>query len=112
MTSQITMPESEFHTRVDGILERLQMQIDELDTDADAEVTSGILTVDFADRSKIIVNRQTPNREIWVAAKSGGFHFQFDGHNWRDTRSAQLLAELLSKLLSEQLKSKAQISLG
>src|SRR5437762_8968380 len=39
------------------------------------------------DGSKLIINRHVPNRELWVAARAGGFHFRADGGIWRDTRS-------------------------
>jgi iron donor protein CyaY len=59
--------------------------------DLDVDLESGILTITCADDTKIIVNRQTPNREIWVAARSGGFHFRWREGEWRDTRSGDEL---------------------
>jgi CyaY protein len=50
----------------------------------------------------VIVNRQTPNREIWVAARSGGFHFTHRDGEWRDTRSGEELIAALERILSEQ----------
>jgi CyaY protein len=102
MNSPIQLEESEFHERVDAVLEALELGLDHVDADIDADINGGILTLEFADRSKIIVNRQTPNREIWVAAKSGGFHFRFDGATWRDTRSNESLESLLSRVISAQ----------
>src|ERR1700732_2436144 len=55
----------------------------------DVDLESGILTVTCPDSSRVIVNRQTPNREIWVAARSGGFHFTWREGEWRDTRSGE-----------------------
>ena len=42
----------------------------------DWSLNDGILEIDCGDGGKIIVNRHVPNREIWVAARSGGFHFR------------------------------------
>jgi len=102
MNSPIQLEESEFHQRVDAVLEALELSLDNKDADVDTEINGGILTLEFADRSKVIINRQTPNREIWVAARSGGFHFRFDGAGWRDTRSSESLESLLSRVISEQ----------
>lgn len=102
MNSPIQLEESEFHQRVDAVLEALELSLDNEDADVDTEINGGILTLEFADRSKVIINRQTPNREIWVAARSGGFHFRFDGAGWRDTRSSESLESLLSRVISEQ----------
>ena len=112
------MSESNFHQRVDAILSAIENAMDEVPCDIDAELNAGILTLTFENDSKVIVNRQTPLREIWVAAKSGGFHFKFDAaashgttnppphcaarHEWKDTRSGETLEALLSRVVSEQ----------
>ena len=102
MNSPIRLEESYFHERVDAVLATIENEIELADADIDSEINAGILTLEFANRSKVIVNRQTPNREIWVAAKSGGFHFHFDGAVWRDTRTSESLETLLSRVISEQ----------
>ena len=102
MNTPILLDESAFHARVDGVFAAIEAALDGTELDIDSEFGGGILTLEFDNRSKIIVNRQTFNREIWVAAKSGGFHFRFDGASWRDTRSNEQLALLLSRVISEQ----------
>lgn len=102
MNHRVHLEESEFHARVDAILAAIECAL-EADADGvDADINAGILTLDFADHSKVIVNRQTPNREIWVAAKSGGYHFFFDGASWRDSRSGESLESLVSRVISMQ----------
>ncbi len=59
-------------------------------------------SADVRDGGKLIVNRHVPNREIWVAARSGGFHFRRDGDRWRDTRGGDELGAVLERLLAEQ----------
>ena len=49
---------------------------------------------------KLIVNRHVPNREIWVAARSGGFHFRAVDGQWRDTRNGDELGAALTALLA------------
>ena len=102
MNSPIQMAESDFHERVDAVLEAIENEIEAADADVDSEINAGILTLEFANRSKVIVNRQTPNRELWVAAKSGGFHFRFDGAVWRDTRTNESLEVLLARVVAAQ----------
>jgi CyaY protein len=63
----------------------------------------GILEIETPDGAKIIVNRHRAAREIWVAARSGGFHFRWDGGAWRDTRDGAELFASLSRLLSGHL---------
>jgi CyaY protein len=65
-------------------------------------VTEGVLEIEFSDGGKIIVNRHASAHEIWVAARTGGFHFAWDGQMWRDTRSGMELMAALSSLVSLQ----------
>lgn len=62
----------------------------------------GVLELEFEDSSKMIINRQGAAREIWVAAKSGGFHFRYDGRRWVDTRDGGELFAALSRMVSAQ----------
>lgn len=71
------MDESEFNQRVDDILVQIEDAIEDSGADIDYETASGILTLSFEDNSKIIINRQTPVRQIWVATHQGGFHFVY-----------------------------------
>jgi len=97
------MTESEFHGAVDAILTRIESSLEEEDA-LDVDLESGILTVTCADGSKVIVNRQTPNREIWVAARSGGFHFAFRDGAWRDTRGGEELFASLARVVASQAR--------
>jgi len=95
------MTESDFHRAVDAVLERVESSLAEHD-ELDIDLEGGVLTVTCPDESRIIVNRQTPNREIWVAARSGGFHFASREGAWRDTRSGEELFASLARLIALQ----------
>lgn len=89
--------ESEFNRRVDEVLLRIEEAVEEGGTDIDYENVSGILTLGFEDGSQIIINRQTPARQLWVAAREGGYHFDFDSEKgqWlRDTDGQELFCVL------------------
>jgi CyaY protein len=95
------MNESDFHRAVDDVLARIENSLEDADS-LDVDLEGGILTVTCADDSRVIVNRQTPNREVWVAARSGGFHFTWRDGAWRDTRSGDELFASLSRILVTQ----------
>jgi CyaY protein len=95
------MNETEFHRSVDAVLSRIDRAI-EASEGLDSDLESGILTITCPDDSRVIVNRQTPNREIWVAARSGGFHFTWRDGEWRDTRSGEELFASLTRILASQ----------
>ena len=111
MNSGMAQQESEFHQRVDNVLRDIESALEAIESDIDTETNSGILTLEFANGSKVLINRQTPTRELWVAAKSGGFHFRFDGAAWRDTRTNESLETLLSRVISEQSGAVMSITL-
>src|SRR5690349_6776437 len=99
------MTPNEFDKLADAMLERIAAAIEESGADCDTESKgSGVLEIEFADASRIVVNRHSAAQEIWVAAKSGGYHFRFDGSTWVDTRDGRELLEALSGLMSEQSK--------
>ncbi len=61
---------------------------------------AGVLELEFAGGARIVINRHSAAREIWVAAPSGGFHFRYDGSRWRDTRDGSEMFAALSRLVS------------
>lgn len=96
------MNDSEFDVLVDGVLMSLEQQVEAADSDVDFEMTAGILTLTMPNGSKVIINRQLATHEIWVAAKSGGYHCGFrDGH-WQCNTTKETLQALLSRVIAEQ----------
>jgi CyaY protein len=97
------MNDSEFNALADAALKQIEAGLESSDADLDFEMANGsVLEIEFADGSKIIVNRHGAAKEIWVAAKSGGFHYRWDGSVWRDTRDGGELMAALAKLVSAQ----------
>ena len=98
--------DSEFMAATDRVLAAIGAALDvalaDSDVDVDWNLNDGILEIECEDGSKLIVNRHVPNREIWVAAKTGGFHFAPREGRWRDTRSGEDLARTITTLLSAQ----------
>lgn len=96
------MTESEFLELADAIFERIQTQLDEQGIDVDCNVNGAVMELEFDDGSKIIVNRHTPNQEMWIAARSGGFHFGWSEGGWRNTRDGREFFEHLGELIAQQ----------
>jgi CyaY protein len=95
------MDESVFVALAERVLEAIGSALDGAESDADWSENDGVLTIDCGGQ-RIIVNRHVPNRELWVAAPSGGFHFRLREGQWRDTRHGEELGVALSRLLREQ----------
>lgn len=97
------MNDAEFAERAEAVLARIEAGLEESSVDADVErKEGGIIDIEFADGSRMVINRHGAAREIWVAARSGGFHFRWDGDAWRDTRDGTELFAALSRLISAQ----------
>lgn len=90
--------ESAFVALTERVLAAVGDALDAAATDLDWSQNDGVLTIDCGG-ARIIVNRHVPNRELWVAAPSGGFHFQLRDGEWRDTRSNEELGAALQRLL-------------
>lgn len=109
------MEEREFLALVDAELQRLEGALVQLQDDGaidfDYEIKpGGIIEIEFADGSKIVVNRHAAAREIWVAARSGGFHFRCEDGCWIGTRDGAGLAETLSRCFTDQAGAEIRLA--
>ena len=98
------MNETEFENAVAATLTRIEQAIEASGANIDFENAGEILELEFSNRSKIIINKQGAAKQIWVAAKSGGFHYSYDGgaKQWRNDQSGAELFSELTRLVSEQ----------
>ncbi len=97
------MTDAEFEQLADRTLAAVERALDRSALDIDVQSKGdGVLEIEFSDGSKVIVNRHGAAREIWVAARSGGFHFRHADDAWRDTRDGTELFAALSKIVSAQ----------
>lgn len=94
------MNETEFTQLAEKTLNDLEISLDGCAAECDFEKNADLLEIECADGSKIIINKHSAAKEIWLAARAGGFHFRYDGNVWRDTRDGRELFERLSDLLS------------
>ena len=101
------MSESEFLAQAEATLTAIASALDRLNdedvVDVECSRSGNVLEIEFIDNgSKIIVNSQAPMREMWIAARSGGFHYKRVGDQWINTRDGSELFAALSSLASEQ----------
>ncbi|MDZ4202498.1 MAG: iron donor protein CyaY [Gallionella sp.] len=96
------MTESEFNQLADAALVRIESAADECGGDAECNRSGNVLEIEFDNGQKIIVNRHDINQEIWVAARSGGFHYAWHDGLWQSRRDDSELFSQLEKLFDEQ----------
>jgi CyaY protein len=107
------MNESEFQEIADQTIEDIQDAIDDSGADIDYDEIGGVLTLEFEDGSKIIFSKQGAMNQLWMAAKSGGYHFDFneDSEQWIcDSGDNEEMYSMLSRLASEQAAEEVVIS--
>ena len=84
------MTDSEFMDRAENLLRSVEAGCDRINdenlADIDNQRVGGMVTLIFSDASQIVINLQKPLHEVWLAAKSGGYHFKFDGEQWTDSK--------------------------
>mgnify|MGYP001041043820 CR=1 FL=1 len=101
----VIMTESEFLELAGAVLDAIESQADDwaakFDLDIESVRSGNVLTLTFEDGVQVVINTQAAMQEIWVAARSGGFHYRYDGRIWADTRGGPHLAEALSQICSE-----------
>ena len=115
-----TIDDKQFHQLGSNLLQSIEVALeaadDELDLDLDVERQGGnVINIRFRDKSVIVVNTQPPLHEIWVAAKSGGYHYRWAGTMtnplWLDTKTGKELLSDLTEFASAQAGQTVKIKL-
>lgn len=97
------MTESQFLRSVEETLAQIETSLDAARVPADCSLTGLVMNVELDDGSRIVINGQTPMRQLWLASRSGAMHFAHDGACWRDLRTGVEFFEALSRVVSEHL---------
>ncbi|MGX9462014.1 iron donor protein CyaY [Shewanella sp. A14] len=87
----MAITDTEFHRLADEMFGKIdnavEKAIDEQDADVDIDASGNVLQLSFEDGSQIVINKQEPLHEIWIATKFGGYHFNYTDDKWLDTRN-------------------------
>jgi CyaY protein len=100
------MTDPEYMDRAEAALAAIERSCDRIndatDADIDNQRVGGMITISFRNGSQLIVNLQKPLHEIWLAARSGGYHYRHDGRAWVDTKTGEELFANLSREATAQ----------
>ncbi len=97
-----TMNDSQYHQLIDDLLINLEEMLDDVEADIDYESASSILTLIFVNGTKIIINKQPPLHQLWVATKFNGHHFNFQEGLWIDERTGVEFWQFMNDAASKQ----------
>jgi len=95
---------------VDDILIQLEEALDVCEVDIDYESAEGILTLTFLNGTKIILNKQAPLHQLWVATKFNGHHFNFQEEKWIDERTGVEFWSFIDEAASKQAEQSVSLS--
>ncbi|MCL2657016.1 MAG: iron donor protein CyaY [Betaproteobacteria bacterium] len=95
------MDEASFNALAETELERIEQALEAAGLDVEVQ-PGGVLQIEFNDGSQMVINRHAAAREIWVASKSGGFHYRPVAGRWVGTRDGEELWSALARLASAQ----------
>ena len=109
------MSNPNFHELVDDVFLSIEDSIEDSDIDIDYENANGMLTLTFEENaSQIILSRQFSTSEIWISAKSGGFHIKLDQYDdagaRRNTVTGETMNQSLSNLCFQQSGARIEFS--
>ncbi len=100
------LTDAAYRALAEAVLDAVEAQVDgwlEDDVvDIDAHRTGGLLEMRFPNRSVLVLNTQPPLQELWLAARSGGYHYHFVDGRWLDTREGRDFFTDLSAAATEQ----------
>ena len=100
------MTDPEFLDLAENLLKAVEASCDRINDDGAADIDNqrvgGMVTLVFDNRSQIVINLQKPLHEVWMAARSGGYHYRFDGSHWQDTKGAGEFFACLTRDASQQ----------
>lgn len=101
-----SVSDSEYLAQAEALLLAVELCCDAINDHSDADIDNqrvgAMLTLTFRNGSQIIVNLQKPLHEVWLAARAGGFHYQWQGGRWIAAKDGSEFYACLSRCASEQ----------
>ena len=100
------MTDPEFMDLAESLLRSVETVCDVINDEGTADIDNqrvgAMVTLVFANRSQIIINLQKPLHEVWMASRSGGYHFSWREGRWQDTKGQGDFFALLTSDASAQ----------
>lgn len=102
----MAMTDSEFHRLADemflSIENAIETAIDEQDADVDINASGNVLQLEFENGTQLVINKQEPMHEIWLASRTGGYHFAYKDGRWIDDRHGNVFMPFVVESIEQQ----------
>lgn len=100
------MDDSEYLKRADACLEHVATWLEDFDPDeVDFQTTDGVVTLEFPDGQRFVLNRQAAASQMWFAAGARAWHYDWDAgaETWVDDRDGHGLFDCIGRVVSEKI---------
>ncbi len=108
-----SISEKEYEERATAELRALVDALDNIeDDDVEAELASDILSVEFGDGGKFVINSHRAARQIWMAAERNAWHFDWiaDQGAWIAAKTGDELWATLHRVIAEKLGHEIELA--
>jgi CyaY protein len=101
------LAERDFDDIADKTLRALDQALNAVESGLEADLESGILTIEFEDGMKYVVNSHRAARQIWMAAERNAWHFDYRAgeSRWVAPKNGDELWATLEAVVSRKLGS-------
>jgi CyaY protein len=98
------MDEPAYRGAADACLERAVRWLDEME-ELDVTAGDGLVTIEFDDGVRFVLNRQSAARQMWLAAGARAWHYDWDAARgaWVDDRDGHELFARLAGTIGDKL---------
>ncbi|MGQ8364266.1 iron donor protein CyaY [Glaciecola sp. 1036] len=105
------MKDAEYDQLIEDIFLALEDSLDEQEVVFDYDSNGDIFTIIHPDNSKIVLNKQPPLQQLWVATKFNGHHFNYEDGVWIDERTGVEFYSFLDEAVSKQANTPIKLNL-
>lgn len=95
------MNENEFLTLIEATFLQIEEAIETCELDIDCETGGGLLKLTFPNGSQVVLNKQSPLKQLWLAGKKQGYHFDYLQDQWICNRSGRLFPSIFNEVCSD-----------
>ena len=98
------MSQDDYQTRAAACLAEVARWVDRVDDDGlDMTAGDGIVTFEFDDGTRYVLNRQSAARQMWFAAGARAWHYDWKGGAWVDDRDGHPLLTRIVEVVGAKL---------
>jgi len=100
------MDRQEYSRLSDECLERIVKALEPYDPDeVDYATSDGVVTIEFPDRVRFVLNRQAATSQMWFAAGARAWHFDWDEARkaWIDDKEGRELFGRIAEVVSAKI---------